>query len=283
MKLTMRNDYQITCIVDNSVLEGSGLLNEHGLSMLIETPHGEVLFDTGKTEKTLSHNMQMLKIAPQDISTIALSHSHVDHIGGVNLILRQGKHPRIYANPDLFMQHYAYRNNEYRCIGTGLTQNELTNDADLQLSTSPIEIVPGLWTSGFIENRHEPQGRNDDHVVQQGDSWIPDPYLDDMSLILETSTGLALICGCCHAGILNTLFHVEKVFQKNVTMVFGGIHLVSATEATTYYVIEKLGEMFPNLVYYLNHCTGEYAYEKMSQAFTSRIFRFPAGTRVQLS
>ncbi len=276
----MRDFYQITCIVNDTALEEDGFYAEHGLSFLIETPHGEVLFDTGKTEEVLSHNMELLNIDPQNITTLALSHSHYDHTGGLEWLLRQGKHPKILANPDFFTQHYAYRNEEYHFLGMNIPQDQVIALSDLQLSAKPIEIIPGLWTSGIIENREEPQGRNKDHVIRQRDAWIQDPYLDDLSLVLETPSGLVLICGCCHAGILNTLLHVERVFNQKIIKVFGGIHLMSADEATTQYVIDSLDKNFPCITYYLNHCTGEKTVTIMKQVFKGRVFSFPAGKSV---
>lgn len=42
---------KITCVTDNTVQHASPSWSEHGLSLLIETASGGVLFDTGQTDK----------------------------------------------------------------------------------------------------------------------------------------------------------------------------------------------------------------------------------------
>ena len=52
----------IQCILDNSVLRGSRLWGEHGVSFLIETSSGRVLFDTGQSGDVLAHNAALMDI-----------------------------------------------------------------------------------------------------------------------------------------------------------------------------------------------------------------------------
>jgi metal-dependent hydrolase (beta-lactamase superfamily II) len=77
--------------------------------------------------------------------------------------------------------------------------------ADLRLCAEPAEVLPGVWTTGEIHDRPEPEGGSPNLVVRQGEEWQADRYRDDMSMVLETSDGLVLLRGCCHAGLLNTL------------------------------------------------------------------------------
>ena len=45
---------RITCVVNDTALEKTGLQSEHGLSFWIETENGVVLFDTGQSAKVFS-------------------------------------------------------------------------------------------------------------------------------------------------------------------------------------------------------------------------------------
>jgi 7,8-dihydropterin-6-yl-methyl-4-(beta-D-ribofuranosyl)aminobenzene 5'-phosphate synthase len=71
-----------TCIVDNTALGGSRFWGEHGVSFLIETAHGRLLFDTGQSGTVLMHNLAVAEIEPASIDAVGLSHAHLDHTGG---------------------------------------------------------------------------------------------------------------------------------------------------------------------------------------------------------
>jgi 7,8-dihydropterin-6-yl-methyl-4-(beta-D-ribofuranosyl)aminobenzene 5'-phosphate synthase len=155
--------------------------------------------------------------------------------------------------------------------------------ADMRLSDAPVEIVPGLWTTGEIRERPEPEGRSPSHVVPDGQKFQPDPYQDDLSLILETQNGIVLICGCCHAGLLNTLAPVHKLFQQPIVAILGGTHLVSADETHLQRVKEVLRDRYNSPVLYPSHCTGIQAYVSLAQTFGNKINPFPVGTSLTFS
>ena len=268
----------ITCIVDNKAKSHSNLLSEHGLSFLIKSNNEVVMFDTGKTEEVFINNLFSLGYSALRIKYIALSHAHHDHTGGLNYLLTKNHQPTIFANPDFFTPRYAFRNGEYLNIGMKITSEEVTSRATCILSANPVEIIPGLWTTGVITNRAEPMGSNSDHCVPKENGWIPDPYLDDMSLVLKTVNGLVLICGCCHAGILNTLNHVRQCFSEQLHTIIGGIHLVSAKPDDIEHVIDVLQQEYPAVNFFLNHCTGDAALSRFVEVFEDRVFECPAGT-----
>lgn len=273
---------KITCVVDNQVVEGSGLKAEHGLSFWIECDSACVLFDTGQSVDVLAYNLAKLNIPEDKIKIVALSHAHYDHTGGLNLLIREHNHPLIYANPDFLTPRYALRENEYQFIGMPLSQEQLLLGTELVLSDCPCEILPGLWTSGQIVSRPETEGRNANHFVRCQRQWLPDPYLDDMSLVAQTERGLVLICGCCHAGLLNTLEHVSRLFNAPVRCVLGGIHLKPADEQTIDRVVDTLQNMYPGIHCFLNHCSGERAINRLSESLKDQARPFPAGSRVDL-
>jgi 7,8-dihydropterin-6-yl-methyl-4-(beta-D-ribofuranosyl)aminobenzene 5'-phosphate synthase len=150
--------------------------------------------------------------------------------------------------------------------------------ADLRLSQTRTEVLPGIWTSGEIIERPEPEGRSARHMMRVGDDWQPDTYGDDMSLVVEISEGLVVICGCCHAGLLNTLGHVKRVFQRPILAVLGGTHLVEADESQLRRVIDVLRDVYGSPRLHLNHCTGERAYVALASAFGDAVNPCPAGT-----
>jgi 7,8-dihydropterin-6-yl-methyl-4-(beta-D-ribofuranosyl)aminobenzene 5'-phosphate synthase len=165
--------------------------------------------------------------------------------------------------------------------GLPLSPEALGQQADLRLSESPERVFPGIWTSGEIEERSEPEGRSANHLVRHGDDWAPDPYRDDLSLVLETRVGLFVVCGCCHAGLLNTLTHVRRHFGEEPVGIAGGTHLIGAGREQLAHTVTRLRELH-SPVLHLSHCTGPAAFVALSQAFGERVYDCPAGTTVEL-
>jgi 7,8-dihydropterin-6-yl-methyl-4-(beta-D-ribofuranosyl)aminobenzene 5'-phosphate synthase len=268
------------CIVDNMVGGGS-LWGEHGLAFLLEGEEGRrVLLDTGQSGKVLRHNMEELSIDPRQIEALVLSHGHQDHTGGLGVLLERVPGLGIHAHPDLFRPRFSRRDNG-AVVSTGLplSREAIEARAQLHLSALPTEVVPGVWTTGEITPRPEPEGRSRGHLIRNGNSWVPDPYRDDMSLILRTSGGLVLACGCCHAGLLNTLRHVCRTFDGDIIAVTGGTHLASADDDHLSRVVTALRDEFRSPVLYLNHCTGERARFRLTSAFGDRVRFCGAGAQ----
>jgi 7,8-dihydropterin-6-yl-methyl-4-(beta-D-ribofuranosyl)aminobenzene 5'-phosphate synthase len=98
--------------------------------------------------------------------------------------------------------------------------------------------------------------------------------------VLQTSQGLVVVCGCCHAGLLNTLAHIQRSFSQPLRAIIGGTHLADAGPEALDHVIAELRQRceghVPDL--YLDHCTGEHALAVLVQAFGERVHPCPAGT-----
>lgn len=267
---------KITCVVDNTAKRSSHFWGEHGLAFLIEAEGNRVLFDTGQSGKVLLHNLKELEVKTQEIDALALSHAHYDHTGGLDALLKQAPGLPIFAHPDLFRERFSRHGEKVESIGLSLTREALTERVELHLSAKPTEIAPGVWTTGEIAPRPEPEGRSTRHLVRADEGWVPDPYSDDMALVLEAEAGLVVICGCCHAGLLNTLTHARRTFGGEIAAVAGGFHLVDADEAQLKHTIDVL-KTYGSPRLYPNHCTGERAYMALAAAFGERVAPCPAG------
>lgn len=73
---------KITIIYDNTALSSS-LTADWGFSCLVECENRKILFDTGGKGAVLLNNLSALKIAPETIDDIVISHPDFDHIGGL--------------------------------------------------------------------------------------------------------------------------------------------------------------------------------------------------------
>jgi 7,8-dihydropterin-6-yl-methyl-4-(beta-D-ribofuranosyl)aminobenzene 5'-phosphate synthase len=271
---------RLICVVDDAVQRSSPFWGEHGQAFLIESGDRRVLYDTGQSGTVLLHNLELLNVDPKTLDAVAISHAHYDHTGGLPALL-QHLRPGIalYANPDLFRQRFSRQEGQPQNVGLSLDRQKLAAHLVLKLSATPQQILPGVWTTGEIRDRPEPEGASDYHLMREGDALVRDTYRDDLALVLQSRDQLSLVCGCCHAGLLNTLAHAKGVFQRPIARIAGGLHLTSATHEGLQHIGKALS-MMPALEHvYPNHCTGEAAFVALTQILgPSVVHPCPAGT-----
>jgi len=229
----------------------------------------------------LLHNLVVGEVAPASISAVVLSHGHYDHTGGLESLLAQVPGLPLYAHPSVACERYSRRGDTLASIGLPINSQRLSQQAALKLSRAPQEVAPGMWTTGQITERPEPEGRSVGHLIRQGDGLVQDPYEDDMALVLRGGDGLVLLCGCCHAGLLNTLYHVQANLGALPHTIIGGMHLASVDARGVQHVVARLQKM-GEVSLYPNHCTGQSAYVALAVAFGSRVAPCPAGTVLEV-
>ena len=280
----MGDRMKLICVVDDAVQRNSPYWGEHGLAFLLEVRGKRLLFDTGQSGTVLLHNLGLLDIDPQTIDALAISHAHYDHTGGLPALLNVFRpHTALYASDDLFRQRFSARTGKPKDVGLPLTRQELAASLTLHLDARPQEILPGLWTTGEILERTEAEGRSDSHLMREGHALVADAYRDDMSLVIDLGGRLLLLCGCCHAGLLNTIAHLERSFDQPIAAIVGGLHLSSVPGEELQHIGQVLAAI-PALQYvYPNHCTGEAAFVALTQRLGPAVVQpCPAGTVLEL-
>ena len=252
---------------------------EHGLSFWIETPEGQLLFDTGGSGEVLTHNLKELERRPQDLDAVVLSHGHDDHTGGLGGILPQlPAETPLYAHPTLFRERYS-RHETLESRTMPLSRAEVAARMELRLDAAPREVLPGVWTSGEIARRPHPEGSSAHHFIKAPkgkEEYTSDPYEDDFSLIIEGKDGLFLLCGCCHAGLLNTIEHVQRTHnpeQRPLIGIAGGMHLGSASTDTIRQTVTALEAMGTLRYLWPGHCSGDAFQRALAQTFGPPIYR----------
>ena len=119
--------------------------------------------------------------------------------------------------------------------------------------------------------------------IREADVWVPDTVPDDLSLIINTEQGLVVVLGCCHRGVINTLYHAQKLTGvKKINTVIGGSHLYTASEEHLWKTIAALKELDIQRLG-LCHCTGLPVSVLLVQEFGDKFFFNSAGVILELS
>lgn len=270
----------LTVVVDN-MCGNNRLWGEHGLSIYIETPRGNVMMDTGQGH-SLFHNMTELDISRESIDHLVLSHGHYDHCWGANQLLVRRPDLPLWASENINAGHGRRR--------TGKKPIDIGHSLDMKwknchLISGPTEIVPNLWAFTVPPESRDPEFVPDTPglVSPAGDGkWEIDQFPDDMSLLVKGSFGTSIIMGCAHSGAVNIMRYAAKEFgESSFYSVTGGMHLVSSSTEKCNRVAEALKEEFTVEKWRPCHCTGFKAAAILSNQFKDLQWA-SSGTRMEI-
>ncbi len=264
-------------ILVNNIVGESHFLAEHGLSILIQTQEGEKkedhLLDCAKSSSTLLHNIAAygIELANLSLKTIILSHGHYDHTGGLKGLLENtSQRIPIIGHPDVFAQRISYVRG-FRTISCPFNQSEIREaGGDLLLSRDSVKINDYLMVTGEVPRKNKFE-KNPHFRKVTNNHWRDDEVDDDLSMIIDVDQeSFFLLCGCCHAGLINTLERVKTLTGKTKCYgVMGGLHLVGASQERIDFTIAELKKWNPEVIIPL-HCSGREAMYQLKSHFPEK-------------
>ena len=265
----------VTTLADNVVYH-SRLLGQFGFSAYLEIKdhRGQkhaVVFDTGRIKSALLYNIKNLKLDLSQLECIILSHGHHDHTcATVELIRKAKRKVKVIVHPSIFYPRFAVEKGKKRYHGIPKGERKediLKAGAEIVETTEPIEIIPGVLTSGEIKRAtpFEKITWKNFAIIER--RQVKDKVPEDQALFINIKRhGVLVISGCAHAGIINTLQCALDVTKTKLYGFIGGTHLILPKEARLKETLKKLKEFDLKLVSPA-HCTGHKSIAAINQAF----------------
>jgi len=189
--------------VVNPDLEHDG----RGFSCVIKTEEILILFDTiyPRDTKLILSNIEKMDMSVNDIDLVFVSHKHNDT--GLDIFLKKNPNVTVYI-PDSSMTYTKQLVEGY--------------GAQYVVVSDFSRIAEGIYSTGPIESG-------------------PPCSLFEQSLIIDSSKGLVVICGCAHPGVVKILKKAKELFpSKQIHMVMGGFHLRGTPDADLEEIVHEI-------------------------------------------
>lgn len=272
---------RITVLAENTA-GGRNLIAEHGLSLWIIAGDRRLLFDTGQG-MALGPNARALEIDLGTADGIILSHGHYDHAGGFAQVLSSTRRIPVYAHPNVFESKYSIRSSSgVQDIGMPLdAADSIQMYGDFSPITESTDLGSGVFLTGPIPRLTDFEDVGGP-FFRDAAGREPDDLVDDQAMYYVDNDGVAVVLGCAHSGVINTLRYVRELTNgRPIRAVIGGMHLVAATDDRMRKTIEALREFDIRLLGPM-HCTGPGATARIWSAFPDRCVALPTGKSIDL-
>jgi len=215
-------------IVYNNMIYDRNMKGAWGIACVVQSLDRTILFDTGGDGGILLSNMRKMGIDTADMDMVFLSHIHADHTGGLWKYLDKNPDVTVYL-PSSFPAGYKQKILDY---GARFIEVHL-----------PEELFPGVYSTG-----------------EMGVSIL------EQSLVLKTASGLVIVTGCSHPGIVAIAKKAVQVCNDRIYLITGGFHLGGTPEREIQSIINELKALGVQKIG-PSHCTGNRAIADFKKAW----------------
>jgi 7,8-dihydropterin-6-yl-methyl-4-(beta-D-ribofuranosyl)aminobenzene 5'-phosphate synthase len=261
---------RMTNVYDAFGSPSATLVKDWGFAALVEYGGKRILFDTGNDAGTFENNIKALGIDLSRLDAVVISHRHGDHTSGLDYLLEVNPNVTIYVPqegaffnsslPRDFLKHQpglpaSLQYFEGKEPARWRSGSPWTH-AHFKIVTEPTEIFPGF------------------HLISVQSKKPGTVEMNELSLVIRTPKGLAIVVGCSHPGIENILAQAALI-DPRLYISFGGFHLVRSEAPEVRRVATLLRDQLKLERVAPAHCTSELGFATFRDLFGQRFD--PAG------
>jgi len=236
---------KIKIVFDKKTID-KNLYTGWGISFLIDN---SILFDTGENGNWLLHNINKLNIDVNQLEAIVISHNHWDHVNGLWEILKRKKNFKVYSCPNFGIEFEK----KVKSLGGIIIENKDVS-----------EIEQNIYVTGEITGEYAGH------------------FMPEQSLVVKTKSGITVITGCSHPGIIKILEKVKEKFpQEDLYFVFGGFHLMDQSKRKIEIIVKKFIEMEVKKVG-PTHCSGKETEEIFKEKYGNKFVSIKVGETLNI-
>lgn len=196
LKLPELEFLELTVLVEEKA--ETGYSGDAAVSYLLKTDRGSLLFDVGfgPERPAMAHNASKLGITFDQIDSVAISHLHPDHMGGMKAsIMKKVNVPEELGIPK-----------GKRCF---LPDNAEAEGFTCELIDSPRLLTGGIATTGPLARSLFFLGLTEEQVL----------------MARLKNKGLVIFTGCGHPTVEVIVQMVHRLSNEPIYMIGGGFHL----------------------------------------------------------
>lgn len=252
---------KLTVLVDNNTLIDHYFIGEPAVSYFIETEGKRILFDVGYSDAFIK-NAQKLKIDLLNLDYIVLSHGHLDHMWGLDALLRmyseaslEGliiRKPQLVIHPKTFLfRPRAWLGGS----GSLISEERVSQYFDIQHITEPTWLTDDLVCLPNIPKSNDFELKTPFKQVRVDGKDIDDFVEDEIAIAYKTRKGLVVSNPCSHRGICNTIEYAKTVCKEDrIADVVCGFHLQNPSQEVLDGTVAYFSNN-PSVLIHPGHCT----------------------------
>lgn len=267
---------RITNLYDAFGAPSAGLIQDWGFAALIEYGGKRILFDTGNHADTFASNVKALGVDLKRLDAVVISHRHGDHTSGLSHLLKINPAVPIYVP-----QEGAF-------FKSALPADFLERQPGLPVTLQYFEgKKPQRWTTGTpweaADRIVSKQTEIFDgiHLLSVQSQKPGTVEMNELSLAISTSEGLAIVVGCSHPGV-EKILEQAKTIDARLYIVTGGFHLVRTPEPEVRRVARILRDDLKIERVAPAHCTSELGFAVLRELFGQRFDEAGLGAAIKL-